>query len=194
MNRDAAALDAGQKLRIEDASRWRLIAMLFECPADGWRETLSSLSTVMPDVDLREAVDAAQSEASEGLYHSVFGPGGSASPREVSCHIGMELGSLMSELAAYYDAFGYQPASREPPDHIAVEAGFVGYLRLKEAYAQSCGDVERQGIASDAASDFIKEHLSVVAEPLERKLEGSGIRYLTLAGRALVRSIGLPSK
>jgi nitrate reductase assembly molybdenum cofactor insertion protein NarJ len=175
---------------IEDAARWRLISMLFECPTNGWLEMLTTLASTVSDPDLREATEAARSEASEGLYHSIFGPGGPASPREVSYHSRPELGSLMSELAGYYAAFGYEPADREPHDHVAIEAGFIGFLRLKEAYAQACGDFERNDVAAEAARHFIEDRLSAMAEPIARKLEGFGIRYLTLAGQALVRNIG----
>jgi nitrate reductase assembly molybdenum cofactor insertion protein NarJ len=133
MNTQLPALDRKQQEMIEDSARWRLISLLFESPVDGWREKLTALASAAPDADLREAAEAAQTEASEGLYYSLFGPGGPASPREVSYHRGVELGGLMSELSGYYDAFGYSPASGEACDHIAVEAGFVGYLRLKEA-------------------------------------------------------------
>ena len=189
MNAKAPAFDLKQQALIEDAARWRLISMLFECPTDGWLEMLTSLASTVSDPELKEATEAARFEASEGLYHSIVGPGGPASPREVSYHSRMELGSLMSELAGYYDAFGYRPAIREPYDHIAIEAGFVGYLRLKEAYAQACGDLERSEVTADAARHFIEDHLAAMAEPFESKLEGVGIRYLALAGQALVRQI-----
>jgi nitrate reductase assembly molybdenum cofactor insertion protein NarJ len=187
MNAQLPVLDLKQKNLIEDASRWRLISMLFECPADGWGEMLTSLASVVSDPDLRKAVEAAQTEASEGLYHSVFGPGGPASPREVSHQSKVELGSLMSELTACYEAFGYQPTTREACDHVAVEAGFVGYLRLKETYAYACGDSEHAEITADAARHFIEDHLSAIAEPLAARLEQSGIRYLELACQALLR-------
>jgi nitrate reductase assembly molybdenum cofactor insertion protein NarJ len=190
MNEQPFVLDIKQQTLLQDAARWRLISMLFECPADGWREMLDSLASTVSDPDLKEATEAAQAEASEGLYHSVFGPGGPASPREVSYHKGFELGSLMSEIAGYYDGFGYRPEIREPGDHIAVETGFIGYLCLKEAYARACDDIERADLTADAARHFIKDHLSAAVEPLAVKLEKSGIHYLALAGQALVRCAG----
>jgi nitrate reductase assembly molybdenum cofactor insertion protein NarJ len=177
--------DHKQRALLAEAARWRLIGALFECPTGNWREILDALCTLESDPDLREATCAAQTEASESLYYSVFGPGGSSSPREVSYHKHLELGSLMSELGGYYDAFGYQPDTREPGDHIAVEAGFVGYLRLKEAYALACDDSGRAQITAEATQRFIENHLSAMAAPLADSLENSGIRYLALAARAL---------
>ena len=188
MNPRFPALDRKQQEMIEDSARWRLISLLFESPVDGWRDMLTALASAVPDADLREAVGAAQVEASEGLYYSLFGPGGPASPREVSYHRGVELGGLMSELTGYYDAFGYSPASGEASDHVAVEAGFVGYLRLKEAYALACQETEHAGTTADAVRHFIEDHLSTIAKPLGIVLDGTGIRYLALAGRALVQN------
>jgi nitrate reductase assembly molybdenum cofactor insertion protein NarJ len=159
--------------------------MLFECPTAGWRETLKNLASEISDSGLLEAAYAAQTEASEGLYHSTFGPGGPVSLREVSYRRGVELGSLMSELTGYYNAFGYSPASPEAQDHLAVETGFVGYLRMKEAYANACQDEEHAEITADAAEHFVADHLSTVAELLQNRLEESGIRYLVLASQAL---------
>lgn len=189
MNSQLPVLDRTQQAMIEDSARWRLISLLFESPVDGWRETLIALASAVPDADLREAAEAAQAESSEGLYYSLFGPGGPASPREVSYHRGVELGGLMSELAGYYDAFGYSPASGEANDHVAVEAGFVGYLRLKEAYALACRESEHAVTTADAVRHFIEDHLSTIAKPLGSFLDGAGIRYLALAGRALVQNV-----
>ncbi len=190
MNSQSPLGDAKQQVLLEDAVGWRLLSILFECPSGSWHEMLSSLSSISADPELKEAAEAAQTEASEGLYHSIFGPGGPAPAREVSYHKSVEFGGLMSELARYYDAFGYQPETQEPGDHVAVEAGFVGYLCLKEAYAWACQDADRAAITADAAKHFIEDHLSNVAEPLAAALERSGVRYLRLAGQALSRRAG----
>jgi hypothetical protein len=178
---------------IQDAARWLLISMLFDCPSDGWRESLTALACEVPDPDLKEAASSALAEASEGLYHSLFGPGSPASPREVSYHRGVESGRLISEVTGYYNAFGYSPPSMEACDHIAVETGFVGYLRLKEAYAEEREDAEHAAISADAARRFIEDHISVIAGPLGDKLQGAGIHYLALAGRALVQNLNRQS-
>lgn len=173
---------------IEESARWRMISMLLECPSEAWRSTLKALASEISDPSLREAANSAQNEASEGLYHSLFGPGGHASPREVSYHRSVELGRLMSEVTAYYEAFDYHPASAEACDHIAVEAGFIGYLRLKEAYALACGSSEQAEITADAAQSFINVHLSSIALPLGEILSDTGVGYLALAGQALIQN------
>ena len=115
-----------------------------------------------------------------------------APPREVSYYVSVELGSLMSQLAACYDAFGYRPTGGEPPDHIAVEIGFVAYLRLKEAYAMVADDVESAAIAADAAARFRSDHLALLATPLARLVAGSGIDHLARAAERLTVYVGPP--
>jgi hypothetical protein len=48
----------------------------------------------------------------------------------------------LSDLARYYEAFGYRPRGEDPLDHVAVEVGFVAYLHLKEALALANEDDE----------------------------------------------------
>jgi nitrate reductase assembly molybdenum cofactor insertion protein NarJ len=132
--------------------------------------------------------------ATEGQYHSIFGPGGPAPPREASYRESLELGSLMSEIAVYYDAFGYTTAGAEPPDHIAVEAGFIAYLTLKQAYALACENPEHAELAAIGASRFRADHLAYIAEPMAALLAGSNVQYLARAARALATRVGLPPR
>ncbi|MBI2149182.1 MAG: molecular chaperone TorD family protein [Acidobacteria bacterium] len=144
--------------------------------------------------ELCAAAAHAAGNAEEGVFHSIFGPGGPAPAREASYQVTIQLGYLMSELNAYYDAFAYTPASgspgKEPPDHVSVEAGFMGFLRLKQAFALAAGSEAESEIAREAADRFLQEHLSNLAEPLSHALDHSGQRYLELAGKALVRRTG----
>jgi len=177
--------DPVQKRLLRYASWWRLAGMLFECPADGWHEALAGLVSLAEDTGLQQAVKKAEAEASPALYYSVFGPGGPASPREAAFHNNLNLGGLLAELSGYYSAFAYTPETQEPDDHVSVEAGFIGYLRLKQSYALACGDAGRAEIAADAAGKFMKEHLSPFVESLAAILGRSDIGYLSLAASAL---------
>ena len=177
---------------LKQAAEWRLIGLLFECPVGTWRDDLVALARDIDNALLGSAVAHALEEASEGLYHSTFGPGGPAPPREVTYVKAVQLGYLLSELTAFYDAFAYQPVTRESLDHVSVEAGFVGYLRLKEAYAVARGDDEQAAVTAEAASTFVREHLAMLAEPLAATLEASGLAYLAEAARALANRVGAP--
>lgn len=175
---------------IGEAAQWRLIGLLLECPGDGWQSQVAAVAEEVADPLLREAATAAQQEAGEGLYHTTFGPGGPAAPREVSYRDGLLFGKVLAEVRGHYEAFAYRPSLPEAPDHVAVEAGFVGYLRFKEAYALACGQVDEAEIAAQAAHNFVAEHLAMLAEPLARSLEGSGIAYLSRAGQSLLARVG----
>lgn len=175
---------------LRDAANWRMLGLLFECPDPAWRESVASISHEVDDPEIAAAAEYALREASEGLYHSTFGPGGPAPPREVSYTDSVELGYLMSEVAEYYDAFAFRPATFEAPDHVAVEVGFVAYLRMKQAFALTEGDDEGANIAAAAAKRFTGDHLARLGEPLANALEASGIPYLVGAGRALASRTG----
>ena len=140
MNSTSGDSDVHRLLR--EAAQWRLIGLLFECPVDGWHDQFKGLATEVDDASLSEAAELALDEGSQGLYHTTFGPGGPAPPREVSYRKTVHPGRFLAEIRDCYEAFAYTPSTPETPDHVATEAGFIGYLRLKEAYARECGDAE----------------------------------------------------
>ena len=172
------------------AAEWRLIGLLFEPPSDEWREQVSSLASEVADEKLKRAAAAAIEEAGDELYHSIFGPGGPASAREASYFDNIQLGYLIAELDAHYSAFAYEAGSVEAPDHLAVEAGFIAYLRLKEAYAQAEGDAEHADLTREAAQHFVSEHLARMAPVLQEKLAGSDVEYLMLVSESLFERSG----
>ena len=175
-----------------EAAEWRLLSLLFECPTPEWRAQVTALMNEVADADLKSAVQEALGEASEGAFHHTFGPGGPAPAREATYHQTVQLGYLMSELQAYYNAFAFHPATAEPPDHVSVETGFIAYLKMKEAYALACGNEQHAATAAESAERFVQEHLANIAQPLAGHLEESGIGYLAKAGAALARRAGPP--
>ncbi len=175
---------------LDTAAEWRLIALLFEYPGRGWQRLVKGLAAEVRDPALQMAAEAAHTEASEGVHQSIFGPGGPVPAREVTYLGGVQFGYLLSELSAFYDAFGYRPAVQEPADHVAVEVGFVAYLAIKETYARMSGDNEAADVASEAASSFVAEHLATLAHPLAEALDAGGPPYLVLAARALRDRVG----
>ncbi|MBZ5506947.1 MAG: molecular chaperone TorD family protein [Acidobacteriia bacterium] len=176
----------------KEAAEWRLISLLFDCPGPQWRVQVTALMNEVADAELQSAARDALEEAGEGLFHYAFGPGGPAPAREATYHQTVQLGYLMSELQAYYNAFAFQPVTAEAPDHVSVETGFIAYLKMKEAYALTCQDGERAATASESAQRFIEDHLTNLAQPLAERLEGSGIGYLATASAALLRRVGSP--
>lgn len=175
---------------LREAAEWRLISLFFDCPTNDWFEQVYALGKQVSDKQLKRAAKAAQKQASEGLFHSLFGPGGPAPGREVSYRGWVQPGYLLSELSSFYNAFSYKPVTAEVPDHVAVETGFIAYLRLKEVFALECGDLEKAKITDEASQKFIDEHLSKFAEKLSRLLVSSEIDYLSVAGLALFERVG----
>ena len=144
----------------------------------------------MDDEALRAMAEAALAQASAPLHHSTFGPGGPAAPREVTYRQDVLPGGMLGELTAFYRAFAYEPTVPEPPDHMAIEAGFVGYLKLKEAFALERGEAEQVAVVAAAARRFLDDHLNPMVEPLALALTASGIEYLAHAGAALLERVG----
>jgi nitrate reductase assembly molybdenum cofactor insertion protein NarJ len=175
---------------LTEAAEWRLLALLFEYPAGEWRQQVQALAADVTHPDLCCAAGTALQDASEGLHLAFFGPGGPVSLREATYLGGVQLGYLMSELSAQYGAFGYKPSSTEPQDHLSVELGFLSYLKLKRAYALAYGDLDHAAIAEEAAAKFVKDHLSLVAEPVANALERLAPDFLVQAGRYLLDRIG----
>lgn len=165
-----AALDA-EKL-LSQAAAWRLASLLLERPRPQWHSEILQLSFEANDKQLSSCAREAK-PAIEELYHRWFGPGGTVSPREVS-YCGFEdPGRLMAELNLFYHAFSYRPRREESIDHISVEAGFVGYLFLKEAYAKQRGDSDAAEIAQSARKRFMNEHVSRCADGIVGRLKDS---------------------
>lgn len=175
---------------LRESAEWRLISLLFEPPQGGWHRHATSLAAEVDDTTLNAAVVKAATQATESLYHSTFGPGGPAAPREVSYQGQVLAGQVLGEVTGYYQAFAYDPILSETPDHVAVEAGFVSYLRLKEAYALEREDSDQAQVCADAARQFIADHLNALAEPLSTSLQASGIPYLSDAAAALLQRVG----
>ena len=74
-------MNAKTSALLREAAEWRLISLLFECPNEEWQAQVAALAAEITDADLKAAAVAAREEAGEGIYHTIFGPGGPAAPR-----------------------------------------------------------------------------------------------------------------
>lgn len=172
------------------SASWRLLSLFFERPRPGWGTDVAALAALVESEDLRHAAALAD-EVDEGTYLRFLGPGGAASPREAAYRGWEDPGRVLSDLKTAYDAFAFVPRSEDPPDHVGVLAGFVGYLWLKERYAAQCGRDEEARLTAEARERFVEEHLRPLAGPMLRKLAAAGApALLTLAASALVRRVG----
>src|SRR6476469_237535 len=62
----------------QEAAEWRLLSLLFECPTADWPTQISALIHDVADIEIKSAAQDALEQASEGLFHHTFGPGGPA--------------------------------------------------------------------------------------------------------------------
>jgi len=176
---------ARAKQCLAEAAAWRLISLLLERPRSGWMQEIIAVAAEVEDTRLREAADAA-SAASEGMHLFLFGEGGFVSPREVTYRPKDDPGAILADLGAFHRAFQYVPRAEDPPDHIAVQAGFMGYLALKEALALESSDPEAAEVCVAAAERFWAEHLSLLARSCLERLGDAGVEHLQLALESLL--------
>jgi nitrate reductase assembly molybdenum cofactor insertion protein NarJ len=176
---------------LTEASEWRLMGLLFEYPSAEWRANLEALLPSLQDHSLRAMAEGALQHATEGLHFALFGPAGTVPVREVTYRGGVQFGYLMAELAAFYEAFGYEPQQvEEAPDHLAVQLGFLAFLRLKQVHAMLQEDPDRAALTAEAATTFLKDHLAVQAEPVLARLENFAPEYLVEAGKWILERTG----
>lgn len=176
---------------LREAQEWRLLGRLLERPRKGWHDDVRRLTQGTIDDAVRDAANLAR-DATEGEYLGVFGPSGVVSPRAVA-HCGLlDPGQMLADLEFRYRAFGFVPAAEDPSDHISVEAGFVGYLRLKEAYARARQADDPAEITAAASARFLADHLRQMAEPVAACLAGAAPPYLARTGRLLADRVGAP--
>lgn len=76
----------------------------------------------------------------------------------------------LSDIAAFYKAFGFEVEGVEMLDHIAVELEFYGVMKMKLNYLSESKDSEGVEIVKDGMKKFLKDHLgrfskSIIARP-----------------------------
>ena len=175
---------------LRESAAWRLLSLLFERPRPGWHEEVDALEPIAADVALSAAVAAAREEACEEAFLGILVPA-AVSPREVTWQKG-DAGTLLAELKATYDAFAFSPMTEEAPDHVSVEAGFVGWLLLKEAYARAAELPEAAALTAEARERFVRSHVARLAAALAKGLPPWNVGSLTLAAEALAARAGAP--
>lgn len=180
-----------ERTALREAAEMRLIGLLFERPREGRRAGIRALASEIGDGRLRELAERLL-DLDEPTYTSLFGPGGPVSPREAAYLKRADPGQAMADASAFYEAFGYRPRSEDPVDHIAVEAGFVAYLLLKEAYAGACGAAPE--VTAAARTRFVESHLSPLGAGIAARLRKvQAPEMLALASALLERTGGTPA-
>jgi hypothetical protein len=177
---------------IAEAARWRLLGLLLERPRPGWHDEVACVAAEVREPSLRAAAHAAR-DATEGAYLRAVGPGASVSPREVAYCGLADPGWVLADIARFYDAFAYRPRAEDPLDHVAVEAGFVAYLFLKEGLARACGNAAAARTTAAARTSFLETHVAAIARPLAKALADADESYLAATAAALAAASPSPS-
>ena len=90
----------------------------------------------------------------------------------------------MADVAGFYRAFGLAwENGQERPDHLSLEAEFMYFLALKEAYALSQDRPDDAAICRDAQRSFLRDHPGRWLPAFRRALESEAPAspYATLA-------------
>jgi hypothetical protein len=164
-------LSAEVREALSSAAEWYLIGMLFERPGRHRLDQLQVVSTEIVDPQLQEAARDLL-VLTEETYLQLFGPGGAVSPREVAYIGWQDPGKILAQLEMLYESFSYRPRREDPVDHVAVEAGFVSYLYIKEAYSQVSANSDAGSVTNDVRKKFIEEHFGLLVQGLHQKLTG----------------------
>lgn len=183
------------KTLLERAALLRFLSRLLQPPEATTGDELAGLASAIPEGLRGEARGLAARFAEDPLelepeYHGLLGASGVCRDCE-SDHGPPSLGvkTAISEVAAYYQAFGFAGAREvpAPADQVGVELSFAGYLALKQAFARERGAVEEEGVAAEAYTGFVAAHLAPYLGKLLAELEeraGEGARYAEAAGFA----------
>jgi TorA maturation chaperone TorD len=155
---------ASPEVRI--AALWRLLSLGFTSPttetvaevealADGLLETESSpeLENVLAALHCFTVVELA------AQYNELFGGTVRVAPYEGSYELDpIRQGRQMSDVAAFYRAFGAEPSgpAGERPDHVGCELEFLSFLELRRLIADENGeDVE---LLDEIGASFLSDH------------------------------------
>ncbi len=153
------------------ATGYRLLAHLLTPPEEGWVQVSRALAE---EADLPPDALTTTTDEDVLLEHQhVFAPTGPLSSC-ASDHVAEGFagkGSILGDVAGFYAAFGYEPELREPPDHFALQFGFLALLAMKQAAMAHAGNEEEADVAYRAEMDLLATHVLPHLEPFRTRLE-----------------------
>ncbi len=92
---------------------------------------------------------------------------------------------LLSDLSAFYRAFGVRAEGLERHDHIATELEFMGLAVTKEKQAVEENLPEQEQLCRDIQQKFFTEHLGCFYEKAAKRLKKCGHPFYEAAGDCL---------
>jgi TorA maturation chaperone TorD len=164
-NTAAPSLTPLAEADLRRAAACHFAALLFLPPDEAIRDELRLTLPGLPDPLRDEATQLLDDlpAAWEAEYHALLGASG-ACPDCESSYDDNPLGGkgpLLLDIAGFYQAFRFPgPESLQlPPDHLAVELDFLGYLGLKAAFAEGSARGDERAVCLEAAAAFGRDHL-----------------------------------
>jgi len=148
------------------AALWRLLSLGFTPPT---AETVAEVEVLAEGLleiesspEIEEVIAATRGASVEELatqFHELFGGTVRVSPYEGSYELDpVRQGRQMSDVAAFYRAFGAEPngPGAERPDFVGCELEFLSFLELRRLTAVEAGeDVE---LLDEIAASFLADH------------------------------------
>lgn len=172
-------------IRLLRADMYRLLANCFNFPNNEQLYAIKEISTGLsqsayPDKDIVTMLVTLKESLNESEivndYSLIFIKGGV--PLNES-HT-LQKFSSVSDVSAFYKAFGFSPKTGENPDSIMHELEFLSLLLVKIAIAPN---EEARAITEKAFRDFLEEHTGEFALALAKRIyEGNaGAYYFTVS-------------
>jgi TorA maturation chaperone TorD len=148
------------------AALWRLLSLGFTPPS---AETIAEVEVLAEGLleiesspEVEEVIVATRGASVEELatqFHELFGGTVRVSPYEGSYELDpVRQGRQMSDVAAFYRAFGAEPngPGAERPDFVGCELEFLSFLELRRLTAVEAGeDVE---LLDEITASFLTDH------------------------------------
>jgi TorA maturation chaperone TorD len=171
--------------RLVVADVFRLLANCFDFPTDDRLQTIVEISSGLSDFELEDEeiqnmivtlYDAIDKEEMLNAYSTIFIKGGVSLSESHS----LSRFNSVSEVSAYYRAFGFSPKTGENPDSIMYELEFLALMLVKIAIAPSG---ESRKITAKAYKDFLTNHAGEFSIALAQRIrEGNpGPFFLTVS-------------
>lgn len=167
-------------LRLLRADMYRLIAHCFDFPTKERLHAVKELSAGLskigyPDPEMVNMLLTLNQSIDEGEivadYSSIFIKGGVPLNESHTC----QKFSSVSDVNAFYKAFGFSPKSGENPDAIMYELEFLALLLVKISIAPT---QEAKEVTEKAYRDFLEEHAGEFALALAKRIrEGNAGSY-----------------
>jgi len=172
-------------IRLLNADLFRLIANCFDFPSQDKLFNIREIAAGLKEADypaggisnmLQSLLDAMNEEEILNAYSVIFIKGGVPLSET---HL-LRKYNCVSDVSAFYKAFGFSPRSGENPDSIMYQLEFLALLLVKAAIAP---DEEARQITMKAYRDFLSEHTGEFALQLAARIrEGQpGAYFLTVS-------------